>query len=105
MTCQNRKYLELKKIKLDEYGDKEFVYEFSQLGYSLVLSDHINEAIEIYKLNTEAFPLSSKAFDDLGEACMIKGDKELAIKYYSRAYDLDKGNVRVKNILDKLKSE
>lgn len=105
MDSAKAKYWKLKETKLNEYGDKEFVYEFSQLGYSLVLSNHINEAIEIYKLNTEAFPSSSKAFDDLGEAYMVKGDKELAIKYYSRAYELDNENERVKNILDKLKSQ
>ena len=81
------------------------MYEFSQLGYSLVLSNHINEAIEVYRLNTEAFPSFSKTFDDLGEAYMRKGDKDLAIKYYSRAYELDNKNERVKNILNKLRSQ
>lgn len=105
MEAAKEKYWELKKTKLDEYGDREFVREFSQMGYSLVLSGHINEAIEVYKLNTAAFPSSAKAFDDLGEAYMIKGNKELAIKYYSRSYELDSSNVRVKHMLEKLRGE
>jgi CubicO group peptidase (beta-lactamase class C family) len=105
MDSAKAKYWELKRSKLEEYGNREFIYEFSQLGYSLVLSNHIDEAIEIYKLNTEAFPSSSKAFDDLGEAYLVKGNKELAIMYYSKAYELDKKNERIKYILNKLISQ
>jgi tetratricopeptide (TPR) repeat protein len=105
MDSAKAKYREFLKTKLNDYGEEEFVYEFSQLGYSLVLSDHLNEAIEIYKLNTESFPSSAKAFDDLGEAYMIKGEKDLAIKYYSKSYELDNSNERVKQMLDKLKSQ
>ncbi len=98
------KYLQLKKEQLDLYGEREFIYEFSQLGYSLVLSEHMNEAIEIYKMNAEAFPHSAKVFDDLGEAYMFNGNKELAIKYYSKSLELDNHNLRVKKMLTKLKN-
>lgn len=105
MDSAKAKYREFLKTKLNDYGEEEFVYEFSQLGYSLVLSDHLNEAIEIYELNAESFPSSAKAFDDLGEAYMVKGEKDLAIKYYNKSYELDNSNERVKQMLDKLKSQ
>lgn len=103
ITAAREKYWELKKTKLELYGQNEFIYEFSQLGYSLLLSGHMEEAIEIYKLNAEAFPTSVKVFDDLGEAYMFDGNKELAIKYYTKALELDRHNLRVKRMLDKLK--
>lgn len=96
-------YTKLLKEKGNDYGLSEFEYEFSQLGYSLVLSDHLDEAIEIYSLNIGAFPKSSKAFEDLGEAYLIKGDKELAAKYYSQSFDLDSENLRAKKMLEKLR--
>ena len=89
-------YKRLLKEKGNDYGLEEFEYEFSQLGYSLVLSDHLHEAIEIYKLNIEAFPNSSKAFEDLGEAFWIKGDREQATKYYQKSLDLDPANLRAR---------
>lgn len=98
------KYSELKKEQLDLYGEREFIYEFSQLGYSLLLSGHMAEAIEIYKMNAESFPNSAKVFDDLGEAYMFNGNKELAIKYYSKSLELDSNNLRVKAMLSKLKN-
>jgi CubicO group peptidase (beta-lactamase class C family) len=103
IAAAREKYRELKRTKLELYGDREFIYEFSQLGYSLLLSDHMQEAIEIYKLNAESFPTFSKVFDDLGEAYMFDGRKELAIKYYSKALELDGDNLRIKRMLSKLK--
>ncbi|RKN75953.1 serine hydrolase [Ulvibacterium marinum] len=103
IDAAREKFLELKETKLDEYGEREFIYEFSKLGYGLVLSDHMEEAIEIYKLNVEAFPNSAKVFDDLGEAYMLNGNKELAIEHYGKSLELDKGNKRVKRMLEKLR--
>lgn len=95
-------YKKLLLEKGEDYALGEFEYEFSQLGYSLVLSDHLDEGIEIYKLNIEAFPTSSKAFEDLGEAYLIKGDKELATKYYKKSLELDPENLRAKKVLEEL---
>ncbi|MBK7711374.1 MAG: tetratricopeptide repeat protein [Bacteroidales bacterium] len=103
LAAAKNKYREFYKTKLEFYGGNEFIYEFSQLGYSLLLSGHLSEAIEIYKLNAEAFPGSSKVFDDLGEAYMYNGDIELAIKYYTKALELDQQNLRIKRMLNKLK--
>lgn len=103
MEAAKNKYLELKQEKLDLYGEREFILEFSQLAYSLVLSDHLEEAIEIYKLNAASFPNSAKVFDDLGEAYMFAGKNDLAIKYYSKSLELDKNNIRVARTLEKLK--
>lgn len=101
MEAAKNKYLEVKEEKLDLYGEREFIFEFSQLGYSLVLSEHLEEAIEIYKMNAESFPDSAKVFDDLGEAYMFAGNNELAIKYYSKSLELDQNNIRVVRTLEK----
>lgn len=95
-------YQKLLEEKGERYGLNEFEYEFSQLGYSLVLSDHLNEAIEIYKLNIGAFPSSSKAFEDLAEAYFLSGNKQMAVKHYRKSLDLDPQNVRAKKMLEKL---
>jgi tetratricopeptide (TPR) repeat protein len=61
-------------------------------GYSLMGMKRLSQAIEIFKLNVEAYPQSSNAYDSLGEAYMKNGDKELAIKNYEKSLELDPQN-------------
>jgi tetratricopeptide (TPR) repeat protein len=51
-------------------------------------------------LNVEAYPASSNVYDSLGEAYMIHGDKELAIRNYKKSLDLEHRNT---NAVEKLK--
>ncbi len=60
--------------------------------------------IEIFKLNGEAFPQSSNVYDSLGEAYMINGDKELAIKNYEKSVELNPQNTGGIEMLKKLKA-
>jgi tetratricopeptide (TPR) repeat protein len=71
-------------------------------GYTLLQSGKIHEAIEVFKLNVEAYPLSSNVYDSLGEAYMANGDKQLAIKNYEKSVEIDPMNLggieRLKNL-------
>src|SRR5438094_8522008 len=53
----------------------------------------VKEAIEIFKLNVEVYPQASNAYDSLGEAYMVHGDKELAIVNYKKSLELDPKNI------------
>ncbi|HEX8473352.1 MAG TPA: amidohydrolase family protein [Pyrinomonadaceae bacterium] len=59
------------------------------LGYRLLGLDKKKEAIEIFKLNVEAYPQSANAYDSLAEGYMLDGDKELSIKFYKKALEID----------------
>ncbi len=83
-------------------------YDFSEpqlnsLGYRLLNDKKEKEAIEIFRLNTVAFPQSSNAFDSLGEAYYHAGDTPTAIKCYEKALELDPTNLSSINMLKKLK--
>jgi len=78
--------------------------ELNSLGYQLLSGKHkTSEAIEIFKLNTVAYPQSSNAFDSLAEAYQVSGNKELAIKNYQKAVELDPTNLHAIDMLKKLK--
>ena len=78
--------------------------EFNLLGYELLNADEkVDEAIEIFKLNTQAFPASSNTFDSLGEAYLKKGDTKSAYVCYQRALEIDPGNLNAANMLKKIK--
>ena len=63
--------------------------ELNTFGYQLLRRRQVNEAIEVLKLNVEAYPQSANVYDSLGEAYMLRGDKEKAIENYQRALAID----------------
>jgi len=76
----------------------------NQLGYRLISENRLNDAIEIFKLNVEAYPASGNVYDSLAEAYLKSGNKELAIKFYEKAVELAPGNKAAIELLKKLKA-
>ena len=76
--------------------------EINNFGYVLIELNRIDDAIEIFKLNVELFPEAFNTYDSLGEAYMIKGNKELAIKNYKKSIELNPDNENGKKMLEKL---
>jgi putative CocE/NonD family hydrolase len=85
-----KQYHHLKKTAARDYNFEES--ELNNLGYRLLGEGKIKEAIEIFKLNVEAFPKAYNPYDSLGEAYMNNGDKELAIKNYKKSAELNPDN-------------
>jgi putative CocE/NonD family hydrolase len=83
-------YHKLKKEQFDSYNFAE--QELNILGYRLIRMGKVKEAIEILKLNAEAYPDAFNTYDSLGEAYMINGDKEAAIRNYKRSVKLNPDN-------------
>ena len=79
--------------------------QLNALGYRLLGTKKVKEAIEIFKLNVETYPQSANVYDSLGEAYMINGDKELAIKNYQRAVELNPQNNSAVEALKKLRGQ
>ena len=50
---------------------------------------HVADAIEVFKLNVEDHPDSFNVHDSLGEAYMLAGNREEAIKSYKAALKID----------------
>jgi FKBP-type peptidyl-prolyl cis-trans isomerase len=58
-------------------------------GYRLLRNRQTREAIEVFKLNVEAYPKSANVYDSLAEAYMVSGDTQAAIENYNKALELD----------------
>jgi len=76
--------------------------ELNTFGYQLLRRRQVNEAIEVLKLNVEAYPQSANVYDSLGEAYMLRGDKEKAIENYQRALAIEPTMASAKQALGKL---
>jgi peptidylprolyl isomerase len=79
--------------------------DVNSLGYRLLRRQRVPEAIEILKLNVEAFPNSANAYDSLGEAYFASGNTPQAIQNYEKSLSLDPANTNAAMMLKKLKGQ
>lgn len=77
----------------------------NELGYYLIGNKKVKDAIEVFKQNVADYPQSSNVYDSLGEAYMLDGDKELAIKNYRRSIELNPNNTGGIEMLKKLEGK
>jgi CubicO group peptidase (beta-lactamase class C family) len=82
-----KQYRDLKAATPDDYDFGEGT--LNRLGYWLLGHDRGLDAIEIFKLNVEAYPQSANPYDSLGEAYRKLGQRELALASYRKALELD----------------
>ena len=80
-------YDELKRNRYDSYDFSE--KWLNNLGYDILIRYKFSEAIDIFKLNTEAFPESANTWDSLGDGYFWEGDRENAIRSYRKALEID----------------
>jgi CubicO group peptidase (beta-lactamase class C family) len=78
--------------------------KINDIGYSLLRMKKPDEALEVFKQNTEDFQQSWNVWDSYAEALMNKGDKALAIKYYEKSLELNSGNSNAAEQLKKLRN-
>jgi len=63
--------------------------QINALGYALLERKRTAEAIEIFKLNIADFPHSANTYDSLAETYLGIGEKELALKFYKKALEVN----------------
>jgi len=65
--------------------------QLNNIGNQLMRKKKIDEAIKVFKLTVENYPNSISAYDSLGRAYKMIGNKELAVKYTAKYNKLSKG--------------
>jgi dienelactone hydrolase len=95
-----KQYYELKKTGADRYDFSE--RELNVLGYTLLGEKRVKEAIEIFKLNVAVYPEAFNTYDSLGEAYLMNGERELAIKNYKKSLELNPQNTNATEALKKI---
>ncbi len=63
--------------------------ELNTYGYQLLNQTKFDDAIHVLTMNTEKHPESANAWDSLGEAYALKGDKDNAIKNFKKSLSLN----------------
>ena len=75
----------------------------NELGYLLLSTNQVQDAIAVFQRNVQEYPQSSNVYDSLGEAYMDAGKKELAIANYEKSLQLNPKNQNAVNMLKKLR--
>lgn len=65
--------------------------EVNRAGYLLLGDGRVEEAIVLFRLNTDSYPQSANAWDSLAEGVLRSGDEERAIELYRKAIAVDPG--------------
>lgn len=76
--------------------------DMNSVGYQLLQSEKVDQAITVFKLIVDAFPKSFNAYDSYAEALMTKGNKELAIENYRKSVEMNPNNQNGIDFLKKL---
>lgn len=93
------------KIKhRDKYNFAEAETAFNSLGYYLLGNGEIENAIAIFKFNTEEYPESANTYDSLGEAYLADGNIEKAKESYRKSLELDPGNQNAVDMLNTIET-
>jgi len=76
--------------------------DLNEWGYSFLQKNELEKAVEIFKLNVILHPESANVYDSLGDAYLKIGNKELAIKNYRKALELNPEKKSARKALDLL---
>lgn len=88
---------EFKKGKSSDYNiNEEAVNNFA---YELLNRNKDEEALQVFKLNTELYPKAFNTFDSYGEALMKTGQKKKGLKAYKKSLELNPANDNAREIL------
>ena len=76
----------------------------NRIGHGFLKRQELKAALQVFELNTSAFPRSYRAWDSLGEAQMLLGRNEAAIKSYQRSLELNPKNTNAKEMIARIKA-
>ena len=93
---------ELAKARPDQHLLEERV---NSKGYELLQGGSATQAVNVFRLNVQAFPKSANAYDSLGEAYLTSGDTTLAVENYRKSLVLDPENKNAEEVLTRLQGK
>ncbi|WP_160114682.1 amidohydrolase family protein [Aquimarina sp. AU474] len=94
----------LKQVQIVNSNFKKIYYEdaIKRIAYELARKGMIEKSIKVFELNTEKFPNSSEAFENLARIYELTKEKELAIKNCKKSLELNPKNNSAQEMLLRL---
>jgi tetratricopeptide (TPR) repeat protein len=76
--------------------------ELNDLGYRELKQKRLHQAIAIFRLNVAEHPGSANVYDSLGEALLLAGQRDAAVRQYQKSLQIDPRNENARSVLDEL---
>lgn len=95
--------IDFRKDPANKYYNVE--EEVNGFGYNLIRMQKLDDAVEIFKINVELYPESFNVYDSLAEAYMLKGEKDLAMKFYKKSLELNPNNTNATEMIKKMEDQ
>jgi CubicO group peptidase (beta-lactamase class C family) len=90
--------------ELAEHADPAQVEaEVNAMGYALLRIQKAEQALAVFEVNTRVFPEAFNTWDSLGEAHMILGHDDDAIRYYERSLELNPDNANATAMIARIR--
>lgn len=91
-------------IRQEKQKGYQSLYNISEeavnsFGYALLQAGKKEDALKIFKLNTELYPQGFNTFDSYGECLLLLGNKKAALQAYKKSLDLNPQNENARQIL------
>ncbi len=77
--------------------------EVNAVGYALMRIEKTEQALQVFELNTRVFPAAFNTWDSLGEAHMILGHDDEAIRCYERSLELNPDNTNAETMISRIR--
>ncbi|WP_298898020.1 hypothetical protein [uncultured Psychroserpens sp.] len=94
-----------KKLIKSFKGKVSTMFELNTYGRVLYTNNNIDEAIEVFKLNTKLFPDNPRTFMSLANTLGVSGDSKKAISVMEKAIQLFPNNSDLVENLEAIKSK
>jgi len=78
----------LRRLRAEGAADPMTAEALNTLGYQFLAAQRLEEAAEIFKLETDLYPGSANAWASLGEACAYAGRSDEARSCFAKTLDL-----------------
>ena len=62
--------------------------ETNLFGYELLQNGNAKDAVEVFKMNVEAFPASANTYDSLSDGYLALGNREEALRYAEKTLEM-----------------
>ncbi|WP_286269806.1 serine hydrolase [Thalassotalea hakodatensis] len=96
------KALEQQQELRKQQGESISERHLNSLGYLLISSKRLGDAINIFTFNTRIHPTSANAYDSLAEAYYLNEQHDKAIEFYQTSLSFDASNDNAKQMIEKI---
>jgi dienelactone hydrolase len=79
--------------------------ETNLFGYQLLQDGNAKDAVEVFKLNVDAYPRSANTYDSLSDAYLALGNREESLRYAEKAVEMIAKDVEATDDFKKLVRE